>query len=509
MSLIKSANETVNSRSTEDALGLRGSDVDIDLDSETDPAASTDKRPLMDRAADAATDAFCKVKDSLLVMSLIGTVFPSSTLLTGVRDVPCECRAETVSRPEAKSAGDDDAGLLGRFIAGLKDDIGGLLSGAAAFIGGVVSGLDGKIDPAPVRSQTISGKDVSRVFDDVKPGEKVLLIDFAPENIPAERAADAIVADHHSPGQEGTTATEAVAQLAPEGRLEGVVKVVGNHWDTDRVMAEAIGRGIITVRGEAAQAVFAARAGDYLVGNDAAMRVNWIVMSMIHGDRGGKFEKVPVEEIVSRVPEIISQPEKYEIYYKGTADFMEASREAVREGRVEVRAEVGLIFTERYAHPLAGYEAIEREGARVMIKQSPHPRGGYSYDVGFVPRTNMQSRMDLTDTFSALKLMESRTSNPHFDAADNWGCDPRRAGGSPRGYGSALSMGQVHAAVLENICRIVGPTIVDAAIGKNPAKVELELREAGRAVKVRDSADRAAERAAERARGRAKPKGRL
>ncbi|MBN1282892.1 MAG: transglutaminase domain-containing protein [Proteobacteria bacterium] len=49
-------------------------------------------------------------------------------------------------------------------------------------------------------------------------------------------------------------------------------------------------------------------------------------------------------------------------------------------------------------------------------------------------------------------------------------------------------------------------SIVDAVLGDRPAKVEAELRDAARAVKVRDSADRAAERAARKARDSVRPR---
>ncbi|MBF0104887.1 MAG: hypothetical protein HQM16_06125 [Deltaproteobacteria bacterium] len=294
----------------------------------------------------------------------------------------------------------------------------------------------------------LQGRDVSGLFKVLPAGQKALIIDFPPEGIPDERQSDVIIADHHGEGKEGLTATSEVWRLRQEGALKGVVRVIGNHWDTDRVMAEAIGREYIREETLAQKAIAAAQAGDYLLGDEEAVIINQIILAMIYGDQGPspKFAAVDKKKIIELVPDILAHPKKYEKYSRGTTAFIEASSRAIDQGRLTIDGGIALIETATYAHPIAAYRAIAgHPEIEVVVKRTPAKGGGWQYDISFPPEKTLKPRLSLARAFEMLKNAEAESSNPGFNPSDNWGCDPKRAGGSPRGYGSQLSMEQVRA----------------------------------------------------------------
>gem|GEM_PF-3772724 len=416
-------------------------DADVDVSSEGPSALRT--------AAAVAGTMLCTINVLPAIRRLLDYTGISgrNTLLTYHKDVPSDCAAEScASRDVSSDEITEKEGFEPTFWERIEEGIseaGAAVTGALMALGSIIGAGGSKA----VEGVSIEGKDVSRAFEGVGLGEKVLFVDFIPENVPEARGQDSVLADHHAVGMEGKTATAEVWRLRNEGALKGVVRVVGNHMDTDRVMAEAIGRGIITDPAMAERAIAAAHAGDHLIGESEAMRANWIIMAMIHGDRGGEFEKVPTEEILRKVPEVLSNPERFEMYYRGTEKFMEASRAAFRKGKLEIRGRVAFVETESYVHPLVVFSELKDRGVEVVVKRTYHEKGGWQYDISIVPEVATKATHDLSRVFESLKTAEAQANRSTFSEKDNWGCDPKRAGGSPRGYGSKMDKNRVLAIV--------------------------------------------------------------
>jgi len=123
---VRSANDVESLISIDDDFDVYGCDVDSDVDVGLSPETKSETNGV----ADAAKDAFCSPRGTMVFQSLVSAFTPRMTLLTGVRDLPLSAASGLCG-----SDGDDEGGFISTLKHGI-DKIDGLLSGAAAFLGG-------------------------------------------------------------------------------------------------------------------------------------------------------------------------------------------------------------------------------------------------------------------------------------------------------------------------------------------------------------------------------------